>query len=189
MPARDSSGCYQPRGRKIGLAALGMTYFVVCHSSRTGRRKTMAEKTSRTDAASILRRRYVDGEPARAAAVERERINAEVAQLIYSRRVAAGLTQKQLAELAGTKQSVISRLEDADYEGHSLTMLQRRRRAGAADHDRHDRGGRRDPGRVAATRITNTKPRRCDGSHRRGPCFAVPQKVLPNPQGTHRVSS
>lgn len=25
----------------------------------------------------------------------------------------------------GTTQSVISRLEDADYEGHSLTMLQR----------------------------------------------------------------
>ena len=85
----------------------------------------MADQTSRTDAAGILRRRYVDGDPARAAAVERERINAEVAQLIYERRVAAGLTQKQLAELAGTKQSVISRLEDADYEGHSLTMLQR----------------------------------------------------------------
>jgi transcriptional regulator with XRE-family HTH domain len=30
-----------------------------------------------------------------------------------------------LAEKLGTKQSVISRLEDADYEGHSLTMLQR----------------------------------------------------------------
>jgi predicted transcriptional regulator len=30
-----------------------------------------------------------------------------------------------LAERIGTKQSVISRLEDADYEGHSLTMLQR----------------------------------------------------------------
>jgi predicted transcriptional regulator len=30
-----------------------------------------------------------------------------------------------LADLIGTKQSVIARLEDADYEGHSLTMLQR----------------------------------------------------------------
>jgi len=30
-----------------------------------------------------------------------------------------------LAELVGTTQSVIARLEDADYEGHSLSMLQR----------------------------------------------------------------
>ena len=44
-------------------------------------------------------------------------INAEVAQLIYEARNKAGLTQKQLAELIGTKQPVIARLEDADYEG------------------------------------------------------------------------
>jgi transcriptional regulator with XRE-family HTH domain len=30
-----------------------------------------------------------------------------------------------LAKRVGTTQSVISRLEDADYEGHSLEMLQR----------------------------------------------------------------
>jgi ribosome-binding protein aMBF1 (putative translation factor) len=85
----------------------------------------MAKESSRTDAVEILRRRVVDGDAGRAAEVERERTNAEVAQLIYDRRVAAGLTQKQLAKLVGTTQSVISRLEDADYEGHSLTMLQR----------------------------------------------------------------
>jgi ribosome-binding protein aMBF1 (putative translation factor) len=85
----------------------------------------MAKESSRTDAVEILRRRFVDGDASRAAEVERERTNAEVAQLIYDRRVAAGLTQKQLAKLVGTTQSVISRLEDADYEGHSLTMLQR----------------------------------------------------------------
>lgn len=56
-------------------------------------------------------------------------INAEVAQLIYSARITAGLTQKQLADLIGTKQPVIARLEDADYEGHSLSMLQRIARA------------------------------------------------------------
>ena len=44
-------------------------------------------------------------------------INAEVAQLIYEARNKAGLTQKHLAELIGTKQPVIARLEDADYEG------------------------------------------------------------------------
>jgi transcriptional regulator with XRE-family HTH domain len=76
-------------------------------------------------ASSVLRRRYIQDDPGRAAAVERERVSAEVAQMIYDRRTSAGLTQKQLADLLGTKQSVISRLEDADYEGHSLGMLQR----------------------------------------------------------------
>jgi ribosome-binding protein aMBF1 (putative translation factor) len=84
----------------------------------------MAEH-SRRDGVSILRRKYVDGDIDRMAAVERERTNAEVAQLIHDRRVAAGLTQKELAKLVGTTQSVISRLEDADYEGHSLAMLHR----------------------------------------------------------------
>lgn len=52
-------------------------------------------------------------------------INAEVAQLVYDARTSAGLTQTGLAELIGTTQSVIARLEDADYDGHSLSMLQR----------------------------------------------------------------
>ncbi len=55
--------------------------------------------------------------------MEEASINAAVAQLIYEARTKAGLTQKQLAELVGTKQPVIARLEDADYEGHSLSML------------------------------------------------------------------
>jgi ribosome-binding protein aMBF1 (putative translation factor) len=85
----------------------------------------MLEEASRSDAVGILLRRYVSGDVRRTAAVERERTDAEVAQLIHDRRVAAGLTQKQLAKLVGRAQSVISRLEDADYEGHSFTMLQR----------------------------------------------------------------
>ena len=52
-------------------------------------------------------------------------LNARVAQLIYQAREDAGLTQRELAELVGTKQPVIARLEDAGYEGHSLSMLQR----------------------------------------------------------------
>jgi predicted transcriptional regulator len=45
--------------------------------------------------------------------------------MIYAARTKAGLTQQALADLAGTKQPVIARLEDADYDGHSLSMLQR----------------------------------------------------------------
>lgn len=54
-----------------------------------------------------------------------ERSNAAVARQIYELRTAKGLTQQQLAELIGTKQPVIARLEDADYQGHSLAMLYR----------------------------------------------------------------
>jgi ribosome-binding protein aMBF1 (putative translation factor) len=53
------------------------------------------------------------------------KVDLRVAELIYETRTAAGLTQKQLADLIGSKQSAIARLEDADYEGHSLTMLSR----------------------------------------------------------------
>ena len=52
-------------------------------------------------------------------------INAHVAQLIYDARIQSGYSQTELAKKIGTTQSVISRLEDADYEGHSLSMLNR----------------------------------------------------------------
>ena len=57
--------------------------------------------------------------------IEQETVNALVAQAIYDARKKAGLTQKQLAQRIGTKQPVISQLEDADYEGHSLSILRR----------------------------------------------------------------
>jgi ribosome-binding protein aMBF1 (putative translation factor) len=49
----------------------------------------------------------------------------DVAQALYDARTAAGLTQAQLAKRARTTQQVISQLEDADYQGHSLSMLRR----------------------------------------------------------------
>ena len=87
----------------------------------------MARKKPRTtaDAVEILHRRYVAGRPGPVAALEAARLTTAIAQEIYNLRTKAGLTQKQLAELVGTTHSVISRLEDADYAGHSLKMLQR----------------------------------------------------------------
>lgn len=48
-----------------------------------------------------------------------------IAEEIYKARMKAGLTQAELAALVGTTTSVISRLEDTDYEGHSMSMLKR----------------------------------------------------------------
>jgi ribosome-binding protein aMBF1 (putative translation factor) len=64
-------------------------------------------------------------DPAFRRMVAEERLNSQVARMIYDARTAAKLTQQQLAVLAGTTQPVIARLEDADYNGHSLTMLRR----------------------------------------------------------------
>ena len=59
------------------------------------------------------------------AMIDEETINAQVAQMIFAARTQAGLTQVELAKRIGTRQPVIARLEDADYAGHSLSMLQR----------------------------------------------------------------
>ncbi len=59
------------------------------------------------------------------AMIDEETVHAQVAQMIYTARTQAGLTQQELAERIGTRQPVIARLEDADYAGHSLSMLQR----------------------------------------------------------------
>jgi len=82
-------------------------------------------KTRRTpDAVKIIDRMVGDDAELRAM-IDEERAGAEVAQLIHDARTRAGLTQRELAELIGTSQPTIARLEDADYEGHSLGMLRR----------------------------------------------------------------
>jgi len=69
--------------------------------------------------------RYVGKDKAKAEAFEAELANADVARKIFDLRTQAGLTQGELAKLVETSTSAISRLEDADYEGHSLAMLRR----------------------------------------------------------------
>jgi DNA-binding XRE family transcriptional regulator len=78
-----------------------------------------------TDAFEIIHRRFYAGHPERIAALEEARANDEVARKIYELRTRARLTQRQLAKMIGTTASAICRLEDADYEGHSLAMLNR----------------------------------------------------------------
>lgn len=86
----------------------------------------MAKKRPSTgDAIDVMHRRYYEGKPERIAALEEARADDEVARKIYQIRTEAGLSQRQLAALVGTTASVICRLEDADYEGHSLPMLRR----------------------------------------------------------------
>lgn len=86
----------------------------------------MAKRTKPAgDAVAILHRRYYEGKPARLKNLQEARANEEIARKIRDLRAAAALTQTQLAKLIGTTASVICRLEDADYEGHSLAMLRR----------------------------------------------------------------
>ncbi len=85
----------------------------------------MTRKRKRTtDGIAILERRYYS-DPRRMAELERARLHAELAQLIYARRTKLGLTQAEVARRANTSVSQISRLEDADYDGHSLNTALR----------------------------------------------------------------
>ncbi len=86
--------------------------------SPSGRKRT-------TDGLKIIDRMFYDGKPKRQAELEQAFADDEVARKIYDLRTKAGLTQRELAKLVKTTASVICKLEDADYEGHSLAMLRR----------------------------------------------------------------
>jgi len=85
--------------------------------------KTKNKKTD--DAVKILHRRILSRNPDRIVELEKIRADDAVARKIYDLRTKAGLSQREFAKLVGTTASVICRLEDADYEGHSLAMLNR----------------------------------------------------------------
>ena len=83
------------------------------------------KKKKTTDEVAIIHRRYYKGKPERVTSLEQERVNARIARDLYTLRTKSNMTQKQLATRVGTTPSVISRLENADYSGHSLNMIQR----------------------------------------------------------------
>jgi len=76
-------------------------------------------------ASRYLYDRYVAGNRRREQEYQEEVVNAEIARKIFELRTKAALTQQQLAAKVGASKSAICRLEDADYEGHSLSMLKR----------------------------------------------------------------
>lgn len=80
------------------------------------------KKRPTMDTVEILHRRYYEGKAERLAALETARANDHVARKIAALRIEAGLSQRQLAQRVGTTASVICRLEDAEYEGHSLAL-------------------------------------------------------------------
>src|SRR5665213_3837133 len=83
------------------------------------------KKQKRTDDALELVEELAGESREMADLLEQERANLDMARKIYELRTKAKLSQAGLARKVGTTQSVISRLEDADYDGHSLEMLRR----------------------------------------------------------------
>lgn len=83
------------------------------------------KRKATSDAVEILHRRYFEAKPERLVELEEERANAEVARTVHKLHELARMTQAELARIVGTTPAMISRLEDADYDGHSLSMLRR----------------------------------------------------------------
>jgi ribosome-binding protein aMBF1 (putative translation factor) len=83
---------------------------------------------SRKPKSGVLQELYdelIGDDPKKQADYEEALVNVKAAQLLYDMRTAAGLSQRELAKRVGTTASVICRLEDADYSGHTLAMLNR----------------------------------------------------------------
>jgi len=94
--------------------------------TRFGRSKSRRPRRKyESGAAQYLYERYVGDDPEQIAAYEQEVLNAEIARQIFEMRTRAGLSQRDLAERVGTSASAICRLEDGDYQGHSLSLLKR----------------------------------------------------------------
>ncbi|MBI4965189.1 MAG: helix-turn-helix domain-containing protein [Desulfomonile tiedjei] len=82
------------------------------------------EKLS-SDAFEWAYNEFVGNDPESMALFKEYEVKADIGQQVYDLRTRSGMTQAQLAELVGIAESVIHDLEEADYEGDSLTMLVR----------------------------------------------------------------
>jgi len=84
----------------------------------------MRKKRTTADALKVMNARW-GKEPGWKEGAKEERRKLAIGYLIYQARTGHGLTQKDLARRAGTSQSAISRIEDADYTGLKVETLQR----------------------------------------------------------------
>ena len=84
----------------------------------------MKQSTKRDRHSEVVKRRARKSATYRKA-FERTLHQIDLALLVREMREDARLTQTELARKIGTTQSVIARLEDAEYSGHSLTMVER----------------------------------------------------------------
>ena len=99
---------------------------ISCATASTNRKNMRSQKTQkRTSDALALVEALTGKSQEMADLVEQEQANLDIARKICELRTKAKLSQAELARKVGTTQSVISRLEDADYDGHSLQMLRR----------------------------------------------------------------
>lgn len=93
-------------------------------SKRVKRLVAKQPRRHTSDALAVIDR-ITGNDPKLRSAIKEATANAKIAEMLYAARQSAGISQSELAKRIGTKQPVIARLEDASYDGHSLTMLQR----------------------------------------------------------------
>jgi ribosome-binding protein aMBF1 (putative translation factor) len=91
-----------------------------------GQKDVAKKRRSSETASEILFRRYYRGKPKQRLAEAQATMSAlALGDRIRMLREGAGLTQAELAKRIGTQPSQISRIEDADYTGHSVETLRR----------------------------------------------------------------
>ena len=82
-------------------------------------------KVATGKATEILFDRFYRGRPQRIAELKRTRQELALGRKIRELRESHGLSQAQLARALRTQAPAISRIEDADYDGHSLRILRK----------------------------------------------------------------
>lgn len=82
-------------------------------------------KNKKTSDAVELMSKWYGGDDEWNEMLVEERLKVQVGQIVHDLRTEAGLSQDALAKLARTSQSIVSRVENADYEGSALEMLYR----------------------------------------------------------------
>lgn len=85
----------------------------------------MTKKKTTTDAVEILHRRFVQNDPEMQEALYEVRSEHRIAKAITDLRGNLALSQKKFAELVGITASAVRDLEDADYDGNAMNMLEK----------------------------------------------------------------